>query len=278
MTMTGGELTETEYTRFCKLIYKVAGIRIQGSKRLMVTTRVRRRLRATGIATFSAYLTFLESPAGTSEMPLFVDEMTTNETYFYRDPHHFEWFGKEYLPEIIQQAALRKRPKSLRIWSAASSSGEELYSIALKVVAAKSQLAGWNLSLLGTDLNGTILEAARNAVYDDRAVRLVSQEERQLHFSHDPASQKWSLNRDVKAYATFKPHNLLEPLKEMPFDCIFIKNVLIYFDEESKKMVIRHLLAALAKGGYLVVGPSEGIQGMLGALTKHKLWLYQKPV
>lgn len=275
--MTGVELTEAEYERFCGLIYRVSGIRIPGTKRVMVSNRVRRRLRATGITSFSDYHAFLSSAAGAAEMPRFLDEITTNETYFYRDPHHYEWFGQTFLPEVIQQARLRKRPKALRVWSAASSTGEELYSVALKVVGRKGELAGWRLTLLGTDLSGAALDAARAGVYDARALRLVGEEERERHFTHDPVAQKWTLSPEVRGTAVFKLHNLLEPMEEEPFDCIFIKNVLIYFDEASKRTVVRHLLASLGKGGYLVVGPTEGIYGMLGSLTKHKTWLFQRP-
>jgi chemotaxis protein methyltransferase CheR len=275
--MIGGELTEDELARFCALIYRVSGIRIPGTKRVMVSNRLRRRLRATGITSFSAYLAFLNSPAGAGEMPEFLDAITTNETYFYRDPNHYEWFGQTFLPELIHQARLRKRPRSLRVWSAASSTGEELYSVALKVHGQKAALAGWRITLLGTDLSGAALSAARAGVYDARALRLVGEEERRLHFGHDPAAQRWTLRPEVRALANFRSHNLLEPVGGEPFDCVFIKNVLIYFDEDSKRAVVRNLLDALARGGYLVVGPTEGIFGMLGALTKHKAWLFQKP-
>lgn len=277
MTATVGELSEDEHDRFCALIYRVAGIRIPATKRVLIATRVRRRLRATGIASFSAYLSLLNSDAGAGEMPKFLDAITTNETYFYRDPHHYEWFDGEFLPEVIRQAGLRKRPRSLRVWSAASSTGEELYSIAIKALAHKAQLAGWKLTLLGTDLSGAALESARAGVYDDRALRLVGDEERRRYFTHDAAAQRWAVGQEVRAATSFRPHNLLEPIAESPFDCVFIKNVLIYFDAESKKTVVGHLLAALAKGGYLVVGPSEGIYGMLGELEKLKSWLYRKP-
>ena len=132
------ELTEEEYEKFCELIYRVSGIRIAENKRVMVGNRVRRRLRATGIGSFAEYYTFLTSPAGTGEMPLFLDEITTNETYFFRDIQHYDWLGETFLPEIAQNAALRKRPKTLRIWSAACSTGEEPYSIALKFLGKKA--------------------------------------------------------------------------------------------------------------------------------------------
>jgi chemotaxis protein methyltransferase CheR len=270
------ELTNQEYGKFCELIYRVAGIRIAENKRVMVSNRVRRRLRATGIATFGEYYVYLTSPAGNGEMPLFLDAITTNETYFFRDPHHYEWLGETFLPEIAQQAVLRKRPKSLRIWSAACSTGEETYSIALKVLAKKPHFAGWRITLLGTDISGEALAAARAGRYDARAVRLVDSAQRQVFFDEDAKSQRWTIKPEVKALVTWKQHNLLFPLKDEPFNCIFIKNVLIYFDKDSKQVVVRNLMDALAPGGYLVVGPTEGIYAMLDPLSKLNPWLYQK--
>jgi chemotaxis protein methyltransferase CheR len=269
------ELTDPEFERFLALIYKVAGIRIPTSKKVMVTNRLRRRLRATGIATFAAYYSRLATPNGTAEMPAFLDAITTNETYFYRDMHHYEWFGGTFLPDFARSG--RPREKPLRIWSAACATGEEPYSIALKVAAKRPILSGRGVSILGTDLSGAALEAARAGSYDDRAVHLIPVDERNRSFDHDPIRRRWTLKPEVRALVTWRLHNLLRPIGVEPFDCIFIKNVLIYFDAESKQTVVRHLLASLARGGYLVVGPTEGIFGMLGSLTKHKTWLYQNP-
>jgi chemotaxis protein methyltransferase CheR len=271
------ELTDEEYERFCGLIYRVTGIRIVENKRVMVGNRVRRRLRATGIKSFADYYTFLTSPTGGDEMPLFLDAITTNETYFYRDIHQYEWLGKTFLPETIQRAAQRKRPKVLRIWSAACSTGEEPYSIALKVLAQRPLFTGWRTTVLGTDLSGAVLAAAETGSYDVRAVRLVEPKERQMFFNEDAQTQRWIVKPDVKALVTWKKHNLLHELKEEPFDCIFLKNVLIYFDTESKKTVVRTVIDALAKGGYLVIGPTEGIHAMLGSLCKVESWLFQRP-
>lgn len=274
--MNHTELTDEEYQKFCKLIYRTAGIRIAENKRVMVGNRVRRRLRATGIDSFAAYYAFLTSPTGNDEMPLFLDAITTNETYFFRDIQHYDWFGETFLPEIIQQAAARKRPKNLRIWSAACSTGEEPYSIALKLLAEKPRLAGWHITLLGTDLSGAVLSAAQAATYDARAVRLIEPAQRQMFFQEDRKAQRWTVKPEVKALLTWKQHNLLAPLKDDPFDCIFLKNVLIYFDTGSKHAVVNNVIGVLAKGGYLVLGPTEGIYAMLDPLTKVKPWLYQR--
>jgi len=274
--MNHTELTDEEYHRFCELIYRVTGIRIAENKRVMVGNRVRRRLRATGISTFTDYYTFLISSAGADEMPLFLDAITTNETYFYRDIHQYEWLGEAFLPEIIQQAAQRKRPRVLRIWSAACSTGEEPYSIALKILGQRPLLAGWRTVVLGTDLSGAVLAAAETGSYDGRAVRLIEPKERQMYFKEDTQTQRWIVKPNVKAHVTWKQHNLLDRLKEEPFDCVFLKNVLIYFDTESKKAVVTNVIDALAKGGYLVIGPTEGIHAMLGSLCKVKPWLFQR--
>jgi chemotaxis protein methyltransferase CheR len=276
--MVVAELTEEEYTLFCAFIYRAAGIKIPPTKKVMVGNRLRRRLRATGIAGFSAYYAHLISPSGAAEIPAFLDVITTNETYFYRDVHHFDWLTQEFFPEIAAAGRARKRTRRLRIWSAASSTGEELYSIALRWLPMRHLFAGWTLSLLGTDLSGSALDAARVGSYDERAIRFVPEAERQRYFDHDPATGRWNLKDEVRTLATWKSHNLLSPAEEEPFDCIFIKNVLIYFDQKSKQTVANNLIKALAPGGYLVVGPSEGIYAMLGSLEKRKSWLYQRPV
>jgi chemotaxis protein methyltransferase CheR len=277
--MHGGDLTEEVFAKFRELIYKVAGIKTPETKKVMISNRLRRRLRATGIAGFQEYYTFLTSPSGgAQEMPLFLNEITTNETYFYRDIHHFDWLNETFFPQVAEQGRLGKRPKSLRIWSAASSTGEELYSIALRFSRVRRLFAGWSVTLLGTDLSNAALEAARAGSYDERAMRLVNTSERSTYFELDSKTQRWVVKDELRALATWKSHNLLRPINEEPFDCIFIKNVLIYFDTHSKQAVTRHLINGLAKGGYLVVGPTEGIYNMLDPLEKRQTWLYQRAV
>ncbi|MHB1561764.1 MAG: CheR family methyltransferase [Isosphaeraceae bacterium] len=275
--MTTSELTDDEFAKFCGLIYRAAGIRIADSKRIMVGNRLRRRLRATGIASFTDYYAFLASAAGAGEMPQFLDAMTTNETYFFRDPQHYQWLGGEFLPELSRSAAMRRPARRLRIWSAACSTGEEPYSMAIEVAEKRPILAGWEIRILGTDISGAALAEARAGRYDARALRLVEPARRLAFFDEDAAAGRWAVKSDLKALVSWKLHNLLMPLREEPFDCIFIKNVLIYFDKDSKQVVVRNLLEALSPGGYLVVGPTEGVYNMLDPLEKRKTWLYRKP-
>ncbi len=274
--MHHNELTDEECARFCGLIYRAAGIRIADNKRVMISNRVRRRLRATGIASFKEYYTFLTSPAGTGEMPLFLDVITTNETYFFRDPQHYQWLGKEFLPEIARRAAGHKHPRRLRIWSAACSTGEEPYSMAIEILEKRPLFAGWKVQVLGTDISGAALADARAGRYDARSVRHVDPGRLLAFFDEDRETGLWTVKPDVKAQVAWKLHNLLSPLHDEPFDCIFIKNVLIYFDKESKQVVVKNLVAALAAGGFLVVGPTEGVHNMLDPLVRVRPWLYQK--
>jgi len=274
--MHHNELTDEECARFCGLIYRAAGIRIADNKRVMIGNRVRRRLRATGIGSFREYYAFLTSPAGAGEMPLFLDVITTNETYFFRDAQHYQWLGKEFLPEVARLAAAHKHPRRLRIWSAACSTGEEPYSIAIEVFEKRALFAGWKVTILGTDISGAALADARAGRYDARSVRHVEPGRLLACFDEDRQGGAWTVKPVVKALVEWRPHNLLAPLGGEPFDCIFLKNVLIYFDRDSKQAVVKNLVAALAAGGFLVVGPTEGVHNMLDPLARVQAWLYRQ--
>jgi chemotaxis protein methyltransferase CheR len=271
------ELTDEEFGRFRELIYRLAGIHIPPNKRVLVSNRVRRRLRATGIETFASYFRHVTSPDGAAEQALFLDAITTNETYFYRDPHHYEWFADQFLPEITRGAQAGLRSRRLRVWSAACSTGEELYSLILLTLEHPTPMGGWSRTFLGTDLSPSALATAKAATYEERALRLVPKGRRDRFFTReDGPPGRWTLRPEARALATWKSHNLMRPLNVEPFDCIVLKNVLIYFDIASKKVVLANLLRALAPGGYLVVGPTEGVGSLLTIPRIHP-WLYRRP-
>jgi chemotaxis protein methyltransferase CheR len=164
----------------------------------------------------------------------------------------------------------------LRIWSAGCANGAEPYSIAICLAENMYRLRDWSLTILGTDLSEDMLRTARAGSYKPRTVEAVSEQQRRRYFQHRAAEDAWEVRPEIKRMVDFQRHNLIEPQRESGFDCVFIRNVLIYFDQESKRVAINHLLNALAVGGYLVVGPSEGIHEMLGSLRKHSPLLYQK--
>lgn len=275
--MSADKLTPRQFELFREFIYRHSGIRVEIAKVTLVSNRIRRRLRAHGLADFDAYYRFLSSPGGVAELEGFLDAVTTNETHFFRTGHHFDWFKDDFVADLLAREKAGQHPKQIRVWSAACSSGEEPYSLAICLLENSLRLRGWKLSIVGTDISEAALKQARQAVYKQRSLEEVSPARLKRHFDPDKDGQSWTLRKDARALVTFQRHNLIEPLKQPPFDCVFIRNVLIYFDRESKVKAIENLVRALDRGGYLVVGPSEGIYDMLGALVKRSTFVYQKP-
>lgn len=270
------QLSEAEFGQFQKLIFKLTGIQVPGNKVMLLSNRIRRRVKATGQANFHAYLKFLSSPQGESELEEFFDSVTTNETSFLRTEKHFEWLRTEFLDDLCARAQKGQHPKSLRLWSAACSSGEEPYTMAMCLAENRLRLLGWDINILGTDISEKSLVKARNGSYSQQSVESIPDDWRSRYFLPSPDETNWTVKPAIKAMVTIQRHNLTEALRDQKFDCIFIRNVLIYFSRESKQVVIDHLVKSLADGGYLVVGPSEGIYDMLGMLTKRATFLYQK--
>jgi chemotaxis protein methyltransferase CheR len=269
------KLSPQQFGRFRDFIYRQSGIRIDVSKVTLVSNRIRRRLRAGPYADFDAYYAHLTSPHGHGELEQFLDAITTNETHFFRTPAHFEWFKREFLPEMQLQERQHARPAALRVWSAACSTGEEPYSLAICTAEDALRLKNWQISILGTDISEAALKDARSGVYRERSLEEVSPTQLKRYFDAQPDGKSWQLKPAVRQLAEFRRHNLMQPLRLPPFDCIFIRNVLIYFDRESKRTVIKNLIGSLARGGYLVVGPSEGIYDMLEPLQKRTTCIYQ---
>jgi chemotaxis protein methyltransferase CheR len=277
--MSTAELTPNDFQRFQTYIYSTAGIKIGDHKRTLVSNRIRRRLKATGLEDFSDYYKYLVSPAGRDELPQFLNEITTNETYFLRDPHQYDWLRKDLCKQLSDPILSPRRPKTIDIWSAASSTGEEPYSIALSLAQGLSNIRDWKIRIVGTDLSNAVISKAKEAVYRERSLQLVPEADRKKYFEFiDSDPPAWKVRTELKSLVQFKNHNLLNKLNDGPFDVIFIKNVLIYFDDASKKVVVDNLLQELKPGGYMVVGPAEGIFRMLAGLQRQNPWLYRKAI
>ena len=270
------KLTAKQFDAFRDFIYRQSGIRVDASKITLVSNRIRRRLRAGAFTDFEAYYKHLTSPKGAGELEQFLDAITTNQTFFFRTASHFEWFKGEFVSELLAQERKGARQQSVRVWSAACSSGEEPYSLAISLAEQKLRLANWQTAIVGTDISEAALADARKACYQARSLEAISPIHLRRYFDALPGGQTWQLKQAMRDLVEFRRHNLLEPLRMPQFDCIFLRNVLIYFDRASKAGVIKNLIGALACGGYLVVGPSEGIYDMLDPLVKRSTFLYQK--
>ena len=273
-------LSTGEFEKFRTLIYQLSGIKVAPTKQILIANRLRRRLTATGLGSFEAYYKLITSPPGRAEVPNFLDAITTNETYFFRDLSQFEWLAGPFLNEMTDLAMKGRRPRRLRIWSAASSSGEELYTISMVLKENAARLGGWRLDLLGTDLSQQVLETARQGTYEERDLRLVSAERRTAFFQKPVPSgitNMWTVSPEVKAMPRWKRHNLMDPIvAEEPFDLVFLKNVLIYFDQESKEKVLKNVVGAIRDQGYLVVGPTDAVSKLLPDMKRERPWLFRK--
>lgn len=269
-------LTPEQFALFERLIYRNTGIRMQPGKITLLSNRIRRRLRHHQLNSFEEYYTLLTAGSLQGELEEFIDAVTTNETYFFRTEGHFDWFANEFLDEIATRVADREHPRSLQLWSAACSSGEEVYTLAICLAEARSKLAGWQVRVLGTDISGSSIAAARKACYEGRTLENVSPERLSSYFQQ--TGECWTVRPSVAKPCEFRTHNLLMPLGEKGFDAIFVRNVMIYFDRESKKVAVGHLLDALAPGGYLVIGPADGIYDLLGGMERKSSFLYRKPL
>lgn len=269
------KLTPEQFERFRVFIFRQTGIHMHDGKITLLSNRIRRRLKEHSIESFEEYYERLTKGRLPGELEHFLDAITTNETYFFRTGGHFEWFGGPFLDDLLARAAAGHHDRTLRVWSAACSSGEEVYSLAICLAEAAGRLPGWRPTILGTDISESMLAGARRGVYPRRSLEQVSPERLARHFASQP-DDLWEVKAAVRRPCEFRRHNLLEPLSAPRQDCIFVRNVMIYFNRESKVVAVRHLVDALAPGGYLVVGPADGIHDVLGDLTKRSAFLYQK--
>lgn len=273
--MNRQHLNPQQFDRFRDFIYKHSGIRVDARKVSLLSNRLRRRLRAGEFPDFDAYYRHLISRRGADELACFLDAITTNETSFFRTANHFQWLRSEFLPAVVTAFRRGERSPRLRFWSAGCASGAEAYSIAMCVAEKSHVFRDWTVTILGTDISEQTLIQARQGVFAPRTMEAVSDRQKRQFLEHLPESDSWQVKSQLRELVRFRHHNLMEVMPQASFDCIFIRNVLIYFDQASKQSVVQNLIRALVPQGYLVVGPSEGIHGMLHPLVKRKAFLYQ---
>lgn len=276
MAVVASQLTPQEFEQFQTLIFQLCGIRVPENKVMLLSNRIRRRVKAVGVADFQAYLKLLRSSDGRDELEGFLSAVTTNETSFFRTQKHFDWFCTEFVDDLRERARLGRHSQTVRIWSAACSSGEEPYTIAMCLAENRFKLPDWKFEIHATDISEDALDKARSGVFSAYAAEGIPEKMRTRYFQKRSASNEWEAKSTIKDIVTVSRHNLMEPNPHGNYDCVFIRNVLIYFSRESKQVVIDHLVSSLSRGGYLVVGPSEGIYDMLGMLQKRSTFLYQK--
>ncbi|HID74535.1 MAG TPA: protein-glutamate O-methyltransferase CheR [Planctomycetaceae bacterium] len=272
------QVTDAQLARYATLVYQRTGIRIPPQKKTLLSNRLRRRLRETGIVRFGEYYNHLTRiPPDDPEWDAFLQEITTHETFLFRDEGQWNWFRKSYLPQCAQEARSGTRKRSLRIWSAACSTGDEVYTAACCIAACLPNYQQWSIHILGTDIGVGAVEQAKAGVFAERAMRRVPESYKRRYFVKARDDELWQARPLLTEMVAFRQHNLMVPLAERPFDLVFLKNVLIYFDPASKKRVIQNVCAVMRPGGLLVAGPAEGIADLVREYVRLQPWLYQRP-
>ncbi len=254
-------LSPEQFSELSKIIYDNFGINLPESKKGLIPRRLNKRLRELQLKDYGEYLDYVENHWDTEEQIL-ANAITTNLTSFFRENHHFEYLADTIIPHFIESNKLQRK---LRIWSAACSTGEEAYSIAMVIKHFESQLHGWDIKILATDLDTNILSKAQDGIYLKSQVNEIASRFYKPEFFEPVMGQNdyLQLIPQLKDLIHFKKLNFLDkwPMKG-GFDIIFCRNVLIYFDLPLQKQILKNFSTLQSQKDYLIIGHSEGLHGM----------------
>jgi chemotaxis protein methyltransferase CheR len=262
----GPKMTEETFRLFREFIYQNTGIYFQDNKKYLLEGRLAKRLQVLPCPTFERYLQIVKSgPQRAEELRFFYEAITINETYFFRNEPQFEAFEKTLVPSIVAQRGSSKG--KIRVWSAASSSGEEAYTLAMLFLEnLRPKYPGLEFEVVGTDISAAVLETARKGIYREYSVRNMPPHFLQKYIISD--NGRFTVKDEVKRLVRFDNLNLYDRprMRQMiSFDIIFCCNVLIYFDTPSKVQVVSTLYDVLNRGGYLFIGYAESLHGISSA-------------
>jgi chemotaxis protein methyltransferase CheR len=256
-------ISDKDFEQLRDFIYNICGMYFHTTKKYFLESRLTRRMEATSCKAYQDYYLLLKSPRGSEELKFLMDEITTNETYFFRNVPQLAALENKLLPEIVE-AKNKMGFRKLRIWSAASSSGEEAYTMAMILLEKRpTLLKDWIIEIVGTDINETVIAQAKEGIYNAYSVRNIPELYKRKYIREE--NGKFILSPEVKKFVTFNKLNLYEDSKMIfmkSFDFIFCANVLIYFDIASKSKVVQHFYNNLQPYGYFFVGQSESLHGV----------------
>jgi chemotaxis protein methyltransferase CheR len=256
-------LTQKYFEIWRKYIYDSTGIYFQDNKKYLLESRLQKRIAFRGLNSFEEYFEFIKNGSGSVEAKYLYEAITINETFFFRNVPQFDALISSILPELIPSREGAGRNK-IRIWSAASSTGEEAYSIAMLIYdLIKPKYPKIDFEIMGTDISNAVIESARRGIYKEYAIRNMPVYYLKKYFK--ATTNGFELEPKIKSMVQFKTLNLYDDFSMhtmINYDVIFCANVLIYFNQNSKIKVINHLYNSLLKGGYLFIGYSETLQGI----------------
>jgi chemotaxis protein methyltransferase CheR len=274
------KLSDKDFLRVSQFIHKQYGIHLSLAKKTLLEGRLRKRLKQCAIDTFGGYCDYLFTEQGMKEELIYmIDAVTTNKTDFFREPHHFEFLTLQALPELIGncKGPLRKK---IQAWSAACSTGEEPYTLAMVLSEFALNCPGFDYSVLATDISTKVLDIAETAVYNEEKIVPVpfALKKKYLLKSKDQSKKIVRITPELRSKVTFHRFNLMDshfPIAE-PMDVIFCRNVMIYFDLETQERLVRQFHQRLSPGGYLFMGHAESIKNMNVPLRYVAPTIYQK--
>ena len=266
----GVVLGDREFAMLQRLMFDVAGIHIAATKKVMVAGRLAKRLKARNMSSYSEYCRLLASGTDQAELQCAIDLLTTNETYFFREPKHFEFLSERVL-------AQHRPGQPFRVWSAACSSGEEPFSVAMLLA---DRLGETDSRVLASDLSTQVLAKASTGLYPIGAAERIPQAFLKRYCLKGVGEQDGTLliGRELRQRVEFRQINLNMPLPRLgPFDVIFLRNVMIYFPVDVKKQVVARVAEQLKPGGFLFIGHSESLHGLDHGLESVQPAIYRRP-
>ncbi len=267
------ELSPQMFLRFCDLVYEKAGIRLGPQKEALVAARMGKRMRTLGVGSYEAYYQVVKDDVSGDELVEMLNAISTNVTYFFREEHHFQ-----FLTGLLQKWSGAGQ-KSFRIWCAAASTGEEPYTIAMTAQAALPK--GCEVKILATDISTRALDVARAGRYEPRHLEKVPEGHVRRFFRKETEADgtvRYAVADELRRMISYARLNLAKPPFPMkgPFDVVFCRNVMIYFDNPVRKGLLDEAWRVLKPGGYLLVGHAESLSGMLSHFKSVEPSVYVK--
>ena len=265
------KLSEKQFRHISNTVYRISGIDLHQGKEELVKARLLKRLKYLQLGNFNRYLKYLEQDKSGQEVQAMVDVLTTNKTHFFRESEHLDFLKSDIFPKLNQE--------KIRIWSAGCSSGEEPYSIAITLMEALSGMEKTDVRILATDISERMIAKAREGVYEQETLKTLPPQLCHKYFRSLPPSRpvRYQTQSRVRSLVSFARLNLMEewPMTG-PFDVIFCRNVMIYFDKPTQERLVRRFWPLLKEGGYLMVGHSESLTFLSHEYRYVRPAIYQK--
>ncbi len=272
-------ITDEDFEKFSEFFYRKTGIKFDQSKRYFVDRRLIERMIATGHKGFKTYFIYLRFEADRKELQALINAMTVNETYFLREEYQFRCMVERMLPEIVSK---KKGGETIKVWSIPSSTGEEPYSIAIYLLEYWRELDKWDVEILSSDIDTNALESAKRGIYSERSVKNLPDALLRKYFTR-VGDGLYQISEDIRSAVEFTAVNLIEPKETKRFrgiDIVFCRNLLIYFDDASRRVAAENLFDAMNPGGFICLGHSESMSRISPLFKVRKFpeaIVYQKP-